>query len=51
MSVTTVLNTKAGQIGVGVLVLGAVVMVVWQARQPAFFRGETLKRDTPTLVA
>jgi hypothetical protein len=37
-------------LGVGLLVLGVVVMVVWQARSAAFFRGETLKHDTPTLV-
>jgi amino acid transporter len=37
-------------LGVGVLLLGLVVMFVWQARSPAFFRGETLKKDTPTLV-
>jgi amino acid transporter len=38
-------------LGVGVLALGLVVMFVWQARAGAFFRGETLKHDTPTLVA
>ena len=37
-------------LGVGVLLLGVVVMFVWQARSPAFFRGETLKHDTPTLI-
>ena len=37
-------------LGVGVLLLGFVVMLVWQARSPAFFRGETLKKDTPTLI-
>ena len=36
-------------LGVGVLALGAVVMVAWQARAPEFFRGEVLKRDTPAL--
>jgi hypothetical protein len=25
-------------------------MFVWQAKAPAFFRGETLKHDTPTLI-
>ena len=34
-------------LGVGTLALGVVVMFVWQARAPAFFRGETLKKDTP----
>jgi amino acid transporter len=37
-------------LGVGVLLLGVVVMFVWQARSPAFFRGETLKKDTPSLI-
>ena len=37
-------------LGVGVLALGAVIMVVWQIRAPEFFRGEVLKRDTPALV-
>ena len=26
------------------------VMFIWQARDPAFFRGETLKHDTPSLI-
>ena len=37
-------------LGVGTLALGVVVMFVWQSRAPAFFRGETLRRDTPALV-
>ena len=37
-------------LGVGVLLLGAVFMFFWQAREPAFFRGGVLKRDTPPLV-
>ena len=37
-------------LGVGVLVLGVVVMFVWQARAGAFFRGETLRPDTPTIT-
>jgi amino acid transporter len=37
-------------IGVGILVLGAALMVAWRLREPAFFRGETLRRDTPALV-
>ena len=37
-------------LGVGVLLLGVVVMFAWQAKAPAFFRGETLKHDTPTLL-
>jgi hypothetical protein len=30
-------------LGVGFLVLGLVVMAVWNARAPEFFRGETLE--------
>ena len=37
-------------IGIGLLLLGAVLMLVWRARHPAFFRGETLRQDTPSLV-
>jgi hypothetical protein len=37
-------------LGVGTLALGVVVMLLWQARAPAFFRGETLRKDTPALV-
>ncbi|TKV59242.1 APC family permease [Nakamurella flava] len=37
-------------IGVGLIVLGAVLMLVLRARQPAFFRGETLRKDTPSLI-
>lgn len=37
-------------IGVGLLLLGAVLMVVMQRRSPAFFRGEVLTQDTPALV-
>jgi amino acid transporter len=36
-------------LGVGVLAFGAVLMLAWQVRAPAFFRGEVLKRDTPAL--
>ena len=38
-------------IGVGSLAFGVVVMLLWQLRHPAFFRGETLRRDTPVLAA
>ncbi len=38
-------------LGIGTLLLGVVVMFVWQSRAPAFFRGETLKQDTPALIA
>jgi hypothetical protein len=37
-------------LGVGLLLLGVVVMFVSQARSPSFFRGETLKQDTPALI-
>jgi len=31
-------------LGIGSLVLGLVLMFVWQARHPAYFRGETLPK-------
>ncbi|QGV80089.1 APC family permease [Streptomyces ficellus] len=37
-------------IGVGLLLLGVVIMLVMQRRSPAFFRGEVLKKETPSLV-
>ena len=37
-------------LAVGILLLGAVLMVIWRVLDPAFFRGETLKHDTPSLV-
>jgi amino acid transporter len=37
-------------IGVGILVLGAVLMEIMRFASPAFFRGDVLKRDTPVLV-
>ena len=37
-------------LGVGILLLGVIVIFIWQAKAPAFFRGETLKHDTPSLV-
>ncbi|MDP9907177.1 APC family permease [Arthrobacter bambusae] len=37
-------------IGVGILALGAVVMVIMARVRPGFFRGETLRKDTPALV-
>lgn len=37
-------------IGIGLLVAGAVFMLVWRSRHPEFFRGETLRHDTPALV-
>lgn len=37
-------------LGLGMIVLGVVFMMLMRARQPAFFRGETLRKDTPELV-
>lgn len=39
-------------VGIGSLLLGVVLMVIWSffAESKAFFRGESLKRDTPVLV-
>jgi amino acid transporter len=35
---------------VGVLLLGVILMYVYKAFRPAYFRGEVLNRDTPTRV-
>jgi hypothetical protein len=37
-------------LGIGILALGAVFMLIMARVRPGFFRGETLKRDTPALV-
>ena len=37
-------------LGLGLILLGVVLMFVWRAKAPAFFRGETLHRDTPTVI-
>jgi hypothetical protein len=37
-------------LGIGILALGAVVMAVMARVSPGFFRGETIRRDTPALV-
>ena len=37
-------------IGIGIFVIGIILMYIWRAVSPAFFRGETLNRDTATLV-
>ncbi|WP_457031726.1 APC family permease [Kitasatospora sp. P5_F3] len=37
-------------IGFGLLLLGVVLMFLWQHRAPAYFRGETLRHDTPSLI-
>jgi hypothetical protein len=36
-------------IGVGIIALGVLVMFVVRRTHPGFFRGETLRRDTPAL--
>lgn len=38
-------------IGIGLLLLGIVLMFVWQSRAPSFFRGETLRHDTAVLTS
>ena len=37
-------------LGVGLILLGLVLMLVWRSVSPAFFRGETLHKDTPIIV-
>jgi len=37
-------------IGIGLLAAGAVLMLFWRRRHPEFFRGETLRTETPALV-
>jgi amino acid transporter len=37
-------------IGIGALVLGAVLMLIYSRAAPAFFRGETLRPGTPDLL-
>jgi len=37
-------------IGIGTLVLGVLLMFVWNAVAPAFFRGETLREGTPVVL-
>ena len=37
-------------LGLGLIVLGIVFMLLQRAKDPAFFRGETLVKDTPALV-
>lgn len=36
--------------GLGLIVLGLVFMLSWRAVEPAYFRGETLRKDTPVLI-
>jgi len=37
-------------LGLGLILIGLVFMLIMRARQPAFFRGETLRKDTPVLI-
>jgi amino acid transporter len=37
-------------LGIGSLLLGVVLMIIWNVLAPAFFKGETLRADTPVLV-
>jgi hypothetical protein len=37
-------------LGVGLLILGVVLMLWWRVKEPEFFRGRVLQRDTPSLV-
>jgi amino acid transporter len=37
-------------LGIGSLLLGVVLMIVWNMIAPPYFRGEVLTRDTPVLV-
>ncbi len=37
-------------LGLGLILIGLVLMLWWRAREPAFFRGETLRKDTPVLI-
>jgi hypothetical protein len=37
-------------LGLGLIILGIVFMLIQRAMDPAYFRGETLRKDTPALV-
>jgi amino acid transporter len=37
-------------LGFGSLLVGVVLMIIWRLYRPAFFRGEILNADSPTLV-
>ena len=45
------LREHRARLGAGLILLGVVLMFIWRAKAPAFFRGETLHRDTPTVIA
>lgn len=50
--IPTVISDRGGVfvMGIGALLLGVVLMIIWQLKAPPFFRGETLHQDTPILV-
>jgi amino acid transporter len=37
-------------LGFGSLLIGVVLMIIWRSYRPAFFRGEILNKNSPTLV-
>jgi hypothetical protein len=37
-------------LALGLLVLGAVLMLVCRVLEPTFFKGETLHHDTPAMI-
>jgi amino acid transporter len=37
-------------LGLGLIALGLVLMLAWRAVSPDFFRGETLRKETPVVV-
>jgi amino acid transporter len=53
-TVLSIFNHRVGGIfviAVGTLLLGVILMLVMSRRSPAFFRGHTLNRHTPIIVA
>ncbi len=37
-------------LGLGLILGGVVLMLLWRAREPSYFNGETLHRDTPVMA-
>jgi hypothetical protein len=37
-------------IGVGLIAFGLILIALMRAKDPAFFKGETLRTDTPALI-
>jgi amino acid transporter len=37
-------------LGLGLILVGVALMLIRRAQEPAFFRGETLRKDTPVLI-